>query len=262
MKKLSLGSIDPSSTGKFKTEDDTLKKMHELQKKMYDLLYLMFAHNKHSLLIILQGIDTSGKDGVVRHLFASANPQGLRVYSFKQPTPEELRHDFLWRCHIHTPECGSTAIFNRSYYEEVSTVKVHPEYLEAQNIPAELLKRSDFFERRYQRINDFEKMLSQKGTVILKFFLHISKEEQKRRLQERLNDHSKNWKFSPADLKERKHWDQYMKAYHQMIRATNTSHSPWYIVPSDHKWYRNYMISKVIVENLEKLNMRFPKAKR
>lgn len=261
MGKLSLKKNDPKSTGSFKSKDDASKVAKDLQKQMYDLLYLMFAHDKHSLLIILQGIDTSGKDGVVRHIFASANPQGVRVHSFKKPSSEELRHDFLWRCHKQTPECGLTTIFNRSYYEEVTTVKVHPELLKNQNIPDEILKQTNFFEQRYEQINDFEKMLSQKGTVVLKFLLHISKEEQLNRLQARLQDSTRNWKFSSADVKERKHWNQYMEVFDQMLDATNTKNAPWHVIPADNKWYRDFLISKIIVEKLKELKMSFPKAK-
>jgi len=261
MSKSVLKKIDPASTGKFKNKVEALKKIQDLQQEMYDLLYLMFAHNQYSLLIILQGIDTSGKDGAVRHLFSSANPQGIHVYSFKKPTEIELRHDFLWRCHLRTPECGLTAIFNRSYYEEVTTVKVHPDLLKAQNIPAASLERDDFFGRRYQHINDFEKMLTQKGTVVLKFFLHISKDEQKRRLQDRLKDSKRNWKFSADDVKERHYWDDYMEVFDEMIEATDTKHAPWHVIPANNKWYRDYLISKTTVEALRELKMSFPKVK-
>ncbi len=262
MGKFNLSKVDPSFTGDFESKSDAEKVTEDLQKKMYDLLYLMFAHDKHSLLIILHGIDTSGKDGAVRHIFSSANPQGMRVYSFKQPTPEELRHDFIWRCHTHTPECGLAAIFNRSYYEEVSTVMVHPEYLEAQGIPDKILNRKDFFERRYDRINDFEKLLSERGTVVLKLFLHISKDEQKRRLKDRLQDAKKNWKFSEGDIVERKFWNKYMKAFEKMIQNTDTDHAPWHVIPADNKWYRNYLISKITVDALSGLDMSFPKNRR
>ncbi len=261
MAKMNLSQISPAFTGKFKSEQQAEAEAQKLQKKMADLLYLMFAHNKYSLLIILHGIDASGKDGVVRHLFKGTNPQGIRVYSFKKPSEEELKHDFLWRCHMRTPESGLAAIFNRSYYEEVTTVMVHPQLLEQQNIPPELLKRKDFFERRYRRINDFEKLLSQEGTVVLKFFLHISKEEQKRRFQDRLRDHSKNWKFSESDIEERRYWKKYILAFDKMIQNTSTEHAPWHIVPSDNKWYRNYLISKLTVEALSRLNMSFPKSR-
>lgn len=263
MSSFKLKKINPSSTGKFK-EKETAKDQCEaetkkLLKKMYDLLYLMFAHDKHSLLIILHGIDTSGKDGTVRNIFAGANPQGIRTFSFKQPSVEELRHDFLWRCHKHIPECGSSAIFNRSYYEEVTTTMVHPDYLAKQNLPPEILKDKKFYEKRYHRINDFEKMLSERGTVVLKFLLHISKDEQKTRLEDRLKDSSRNWKFSLGDIQERKKWNEYMSVFEKMIQETSTKHSPWTVVPANNKWYRDYVITKSIVESLEKLEMRFPK---
>ncbi len=259
MKKLS--QLNPSGHPLCANKREARSLTKDLQNKMYDLLYLMFAHDQHSLLIILQGIDTSGKDGTVRHIFAGANPQGLKVFSFKKPSVAEFRHDFLWRCHLHTPESGLAVIFNRSYYEEVTTAMVHPELLEEQHIPKEIRERPDFFEQRYERINDFEKMMTQKGTSIVKFFLHISKEEQKIRINERLKNLDKNWKFSAQDVKERKHWESYMDSYQKMLRATSTKHAPWTVIQADNKWYRNYIVSKTIVEKLEKLKMKFPKAK-
>lgn len=262
MGKLNLNQFSPKAHPFCKSKLDALKKTEPLQKKLYDLLYLMFAHSQHSLLIILQGIDTAGKDGTVRHIFAGANPQGIKVFSFKRPTLEEFRHDFIWRCHLHTPESGLATIFNRSYYEEVTTAMVHPDLLKEQHIPEESLNRPDFFERRYDRINDFEKLLVQKGTVIVKFFLHISKKEQKLRIDERLKNRSKNWKFSTEDVKERKHWDEYMSSFQKMLAATTTKHAPWVVVPADNKWYRDYIVSKTLVETLAKLKMSFPKAKK
>lgn len=262
MSKSTLSKMSPSHTGKFKSKEEALEATEKLQKKLYDLLYLMFADDRYSLLIVLHGIDTSGKDGVVRHMYDSSNPQGIRVYNFKQPSKDEQRHDFLWRCHQHTPECGLTSIFNRSYYEEVTTVRIHPEYLEQQRLPDVVKKDPDFFKKRYRQINDFERMLTEKGTVVLKFFLHISKEEQKERLQDRLKDSKRNWKFSEDDVKERKHWNQYQKAFDLMLEHTSTEHAPWNVIPADHKWYRNYLISEKIVETLSELKMKFPKAGR
>jgi PPK2 family polyphosphate:nucleotide phosphotransferase len=244
-----------------KNKEQALTETALLQKKLYDLLYLMFAHNKYSLLIILQGIDTSGKDGSVRHIFRAANPQGIKVFSFKKPTAEELQHDFLWRCHKQTPESGYAVIFNRSYYEDVTTVMVHPQLLKQQNMPDIKIKHQDFFNLRYDRINDFEKLLSQKGTRVIKLFLHISKKEQKKRIEARLKDRKKNWKFSIEDVKERKHWNQYMMSFEKMLTATSTKNAPWTIIPADNKWYRNYIISKTLVTELEKLKMCFPKVK-
>ena len=262
MDKLKLKDISPSSHINCKNKKEAISLTKNLQKKLYNLLYLMFAHDQYSLLIILQGIDTSGKDGAVRHIFTGANPQGIKVFSFKKPSREEFRHDFLWRCHLHGPESGLATIFNRSYYEEVTTAMVHPELLNEQHIPDEIRKRRDFFEQRYDRINEFEKMLNQKGTVIVKFFLHISKKEQKIRIDERLKNRSKNWKFSAEDVKERKHWDDYMSSFEKMLNATSTKHAHWTIITADNKWYRNYMVSKTLVERLTQLKMSFPKAQR
>jgi PPK2 family polyphosphate:nucleotide phosphotransferase len=262
MKKVKLTSISPSAHNYCKSKEDAVDLTNKLQKKLYDLLYLMFAHDRYSLLIILHGIDTAGKDGTVRHIFSGGNPQGIKVFSFKKPSTEEFRHDFLWRCHLHVPECGLTTIFNRSYYEEVTTSMVHPEFLIEQRIPDELRNKNDFFEQRYERINEFEKMLTQKGTLIVKFFLHISKKEQKIRIDERLKNLSKNWKFSIGDVKNRKFWNKYRDSFEKMLSATSTKNSPWTIVPADNKWYRDYIVSKTLVERLEHLNMSFPKAKR
>lgn len=258
MAKFKLSKIDPESTGKFQSKDEAEKLTEALQTKMYDLLYRMYAQHQYSLLIILHGIDASGKDGLIAHIFSGSNPQGLRVHSFKKPSEEELQHDFLWRCHLKAPECGLATIFNRSYYEEVTTVKVHPELLKAQHLPLEILQRKDFFDDRYKRINDFEKLLSSTGTIVMKFLLHISKSEQRRRLEDRLKDPTKNWKFSTADVQERKFWPSYMKVFQDMIANTDTKHAPWHVLPADHKWYRNYLASQLIVQRLEKLKMDFP----
>jgi PPK2 family polyphosphate:nucleotide phosphotransferase len=260
MKKFDLKKVDPADTGKFREKGDAAKETDKLLDEMYRLLYLMFAEDKRSLLVILQGIDASGKDGVVRHIFAGANPQGVRVYSFKAPSGEELKHDYLWRCHRVMPERGTTAIFNRSYYEDVTTVRVHPEYLKERNIDGEL-DLDELFERRYRQINEFEKMLTENGTMVLKFFLHISRKEQKERLEERLSDRSKNWKFSAQDVKERKLWKEHRAAFEKMLHATSTKHSPWHVIPADHKWYRNYAVSKIIVEKLAARKMLFPALK-
>lgn len=262
MASLSLKRTDPSFTGKFKNKEAAQEATQKYLRKMYGLLYLMFAHDRYSLLIVLHGIDTSGKDGTVRNIFSGSNPQGMRVFSFKKPSQEELRHDFLWRCHRQVPECGSAAIFNRSYYEEVTTVMVHPEYLKDQHLPDEIVEDPNFFKKRYERIKDFEKMLHERGTVVLKFFLHISKEEQKERLEARLCDSTKNWKFSLDDIKERKHWDDYMKAFEKMIQGTHSEHAPWHIVPANSKWYRDYITAKMIVEALEELKMKFPRLRK
>lgn len=260
MAKLNLSLLDPDSTGKFKKKDEALPFTARSLLELYDQMYLLFAENKHSLLVILHGIDASGKDGVVNHIFSGANPQSLRVHSFKQPSDEELRHDFLWRCHKLAPESGSAVIFNRSYYEEVTTVRVHPEMLKRQHLPDAILRDPDFFQGRYRHINEFERMLSENGTQIVKFFLHISKDEQRERLKDRLQDKTKHWKFSPQDIKERRYWTAHMAAFQEMIECTNTRWAPWHVIPSNHKWYRNHLVSEILVKSLKGLKMKFPKA--
>jgi PPK2 family polyphosphate:nucleotide phosphotransferase len=254
-----LKEIDPNDTGPFNKKEDAAAELEQCSQKLNDLMYLMFAENRRSLLVILQGIDTSGKDGVIRHIFSSVNPQGLKVHSFKQPSENELKHDYLWRCHRVAPESGETAVFNRSYYEDVTTTLVHRKLLNREHLPKQILDRKDFFEIRYRQINDFEKMMSENGTLILKFLLHISKDEQKQRLEERIKDPTKNWKFSLADTRERKYWDEYQKAFELMLNKTNTRSAPWKIIPANKKWYRNYLVSKTIVETLSDVKMKFPK---
>lgn len=219
-----------------------------LNKRLETLQELLYAEGKHKVLIVLQGMDTAGKDSVIRHVFNGVNPQGVKVASFKVPTPQELAQDYLWRIHKQTPGRGEIVIFNRSHYEDVLVVRVH------NLVPPEV------WERRYEHINAFEKLLTDEGTTILKFFLHISKEEQRQRLQERLDTPEKNWKFSMGDLAERKLWDQYMAAYEAVLSKTSTGYAPWCIVPANRKWYRNLVISHVIIQTLEGLNMRYPEA--
>ena len=218
-----------------------LKELDQLQEVLY-------AEHKHKILIVLQGMDTAGKDGTIRHVFSGVNPQGVRVASFKAPTPDELAHDFLWRIHRQMPETGEIVIFNRSHYEDVLIVRVHG------------LISKDECRRRYAEINAFEQMLANEGTTILKFFLHIDKAEQKKRLEERLAAKDKLWKFNVGDLKERKLWQPYMQAYADAISATNTTWAPWYIIPANRKWYRNWLISKILVERLKDLKMAYPKS--
>jgi PPK2 family polyphosphate:nucleotide phosphotransferase len=219
-----------------------------LNKELEALQELLYAEGKHKVLVVLQGIDTAGKDGTIRHVFEGVNPQGVRVASFKVPTPVELAHDYLWRIHQQTPRRGEIVIFNRSHYEDVLVVRVHN------------LAPPEVWGRRYEHINAFEKTLTDEGATILKFFLHISKDEQKQRLQERLDTPEKHWKFSKADLAERKRWDDYMAAYEAVLSKTSTDYAPWYIVPANRKWYRNLVVSHVIINTLEGLNMRFPEA--
>ena len=242
-----IDDFDPDDTsgvkaGKTAGRDKALK----LQEKLDALQEVLAAEGKHKVLIVLQGMDTSGKDGTIRHVMGGFDPQGVRVVSFKKPTEEELQHDFLWRIHKHVPARGEVVIFNRSHYEDVLIVRVR-----------ELVPKK-VWSRRYDQINAFERMLSDSGTVILKFFLHISAGEQKKRLQERIDDPTKNWKFAHGDLEERKLWDQYQEAYEDAIRKTSTDCAPWYIVPANAKWYRNWVVGSIVVDALEKLDMKYP----
>jgi PPK2 family polyphosphate:nucleotide phosphotransferase len=251
-------------------QDDVLKKAGEDQvkdaaKKILDQnrltlaesQELLWASGAYSVLIVLQGMDTAGKDGTIRHVMSGVNPQGCRVQGFKVPTQEELSHNFLWRYSKALPSRGEIGIFNRSYYEDVLVVKVHPEILDAQRLPPG--KRDQkFWDRRYKDINAFENHLVQNGTVILKFFLHISKEEQKRRLLERLENKEKYWKVSPADLKERGYWDDYIQAYEAMLSNTSTSRAPWYIIPADFKWAARALVADVVSRKIQELDLKYP----
>ncbi|HLW03861.1 MAG TPA: PPK2 family polyphosphate kinase [Ktedonobacterales bacterium] len=238
---VSLAAYDPDDTGGLKKQEVESKLLPEFRQTLSQLQDLQYGAHQHSVLIILQGMDTSGKDGTIRHVMSGVNPTGCYVWSFKVPTEEELKHDFLWRVHAHTPELGTIAIFNRSHYEDVLVARVH------NLVPREVWKR------RYDQINAFEQLLTESGTVLLKFFLHISKDEQERRLLEREQDIEKAWKLSVGDWKEREHWDDYVKAYEEALGRCSTSYAPWHIVPADKKWYRNYVISQAIVERLEPL---------
>jgi PPK2 family polyphosphate:nucleotide phosphotransferase len=219
---------------------------------------LLYANNSYSLLLIFQAMDAAGKDGAIKHLMSGINPQGCEVFSFKRPSTEELQHDFLWRGICHLPQRGRIGIFNRSYYEEVLIVRVHPEILQGQGLPAELLDEENIWRERYRSIRDMEEHLHKNGTRIVKFFLHISKEEQKKRLLERIDDAEKNWKFSRLDIEERKLWKQYMDAYEKCISATSSKEAPWYIVPADDKKNARLIISQVILDTLKDLKMHYP----
>jgi PPK2 family polyphosphate:nucleotide phosphotransferase len=210
------------------------------------------------VLLIFQAMDAAGKDGTIKHVMSGVDPQGVQVHSFKSPSNEDLDHDFLWRCAKVLPERGRIGIFNRSYYEEVLVVRVHRQLLENQKLPPELVTR-DIWEERYEAINAFERHLARNGYLILKFFLHVSKKEQKRRFLDRLDQPEKNWKYSSADARERQYWDDYMKCYDDMIRHTATKHAPWYVVPADNKWFTRLVVSGAIVDALEDLDLRFPK---
>lgn len=227
--------------------------------ELSDEQHLLYAHDRYSLLVIFQAMDAAGKDSAIKHVMSGVNPQGCQVHSFKHPSIEELDHDFLWRAACRLPERGRIGIFNRSYYEEVLITRVHPEILRSQALPKELLEDKSIWRRRYRSINDFERHLHDNGTRIIKFFLHLSKEEQRMRFLDRLDEPEKNWKFSLADIEERKLWKRYIKAYEACLTATSTRESPWYVVPADDKENARLIISRVIVDTLRGLKMSFPK---
>lgn len=255
--KFRLKDFDPGDTRDFKSEEhanDLLEKgiqhMAELQDKLY-------AQDAWAVLLIFQAMDAAGKDGAIKHVMSGLNPQGCQVYSFKAPSTQELDHDYLWRTNICIPERGRIGIFNRSYYEEVLVVRVHPDILKKQKIPASLVT-GKIWEHRYEDICCFEKYLSRNGIVVRKFFLNLSRKEQKKRFLARLDHPEKNWKFSPADLAERGHWDDYMDAYEEMIRNTATQHSPWYVIPADNKWFTRLVVAAAVVDTLDGLNLAYP----
>ncbi len=252
-----LALIDPADTHG-KKKNDVEEQTKNDQKSIYDQHYLMYAENKHALLIIFQGIDASGKDGVVRHLAKGMNPQGVKIHSFKEPSSVELDHDYLWRIHQAVPGRGEIGMFNRSHYEEVVSVKVHREFIAAQHLPDQVANDPKLFAKRYRQINDFERMLDENGISVLKFFLHITPDEQLKRFEKRLTNRKKHWKFSEEDLEKRKFWDEYMDAFQKMIRETSMPHAPWYIIPADKKWYRNYLVGRIVEQHLQKLDMKFP----
>lgn len=245
--KIDLSTFDAQDTSGYEGDKEHGKAtLLELNAELEVLQELLYAEHKHKVLIVLQGMDTSGKDGTVRHVFEGVNPQGVKVVSFKVPTQTELDHDYLWRIHPHTPASGEIVIFNRSHYEDVLIVRVHA------------LVPPDVWKKRYDQINAFEKLLVNEGTTILKFYLHISPDEQKARLQERLDDPQKRWKFSTGDLQERKRWGEYMQAYEDMLTKTSTDYAPWVIVPANRKWFRNLVIASVVVKTLKGLKMEYP----
>jgi PPK2 family polyphosphate:nucleotide phosphotransferase len=255
--RIRLEDYNPGFTGHFESEDEAsakLKKDVVRLAKYHDMLY---AQHTYALLVVLQGMDTSGKDGTIRHVMSGVNPQGTQVYSFKAPSAEELNHDFLWRSAKVLPERGRICIFNRSYYEEVLVVRVHPELLEAQRLPAEPDGKR-LWKQRFEDINNFEKYLVGNGIIVLKFFLHLSKAEQRRRLLARIDEPEKNWKFSLSDVKERGYWDEYQKAYEDALTHTSTEWAPWYVVPADHKWFTRTVVADVIASKLKSLKLEYP----
>jgi PPK2 family polyphosphate:nucleotide phosphotransferase len=252
-----LRDYDPAWTGKHKSKQDLEDVIQKNLERLEDAQALLWANGQYALLIVLQAMDTAGKDGLIKHVVSGVNPQGCQVSSFKQPTTEELDHDFLWRYSTKLPARGRIGIFNRSYYEEVLVVRVHPEFLVSQNRPY-LTPSKELWKQRYEDINSFEEHLARNGTVIVKFFLNLSKGEQKKRLQDRLDNPEKHWKFSAADLAERAHWDEYMKAYEDTLNGTSTAHAPWHVIPADHKWVSRWIVSEILVKTLQDLKQKPP----
>jgi PPK2 family polyphosphate:nucleotide phosphotransferase len=257
-RKFRLKDVAPDDTGPLKSSKHAEKRLQEDIERMRELQDKLFAQDRWAVLLILQAMDAAGKDGVIKHVMSGVNPQGCQVHPFKAPSPEELDHDYLWRAARALPNRGHIGIFNRSYYEEVLVVRVHRELLEAERIPPELITKR-IWDKRFEDINAFERYLTRNGVVICKFFLHLSKGEQKKRFLARLENPEKNWKFSAADIREREFWDDYQTAYEDAIRETATPHAPWYVVPADNKWFTRLVVAAAIVETLESLKLTYPK---
>lgn len=256
-KKFSFKDYDPEFTGKYKDEEEASEKLEkDIQRlaKMQDILY---AQDTYAMLLIFQAMDAAGKDGTIKHVMSGVNPQGCQVYSFKSPSKEELDHDYLWRTMKSLPERGRIGIFNRSYYEEVLVVRVHKNILAAQQIPPEA-KRKGLWKRRYQEINNFERYLVNNGIIVLKFYLNVSKKEQKKRFLERIDKPEKNWKFSVTDAEERSYWDKYMDAYSSVFENTSTRWAPWHVIPADNKWFTRAAVADIIVQKMKELNLAYP----
>jgi len=259
--KVDLKNFDTRYTANFKDKEDAAEMLAKDIARLAELQDMLYAMNKYSLLVVIQAMDAAGKDGTIKHVMTGVNPQGCNVTSFKQPSVEELEHDFLWRINRAMPKRGMIAIFNRSHYEEVLVTRVHPEYILGQNIPGvDSIDKVDkkFWQKRYEIINNFERQAYENGTVIIKFFLHVSKDEQKKRFLSRIDEPEKNWKFSTSDVKERQLWDKYMKAFEDAIENTSTDYAPWYVIPADKKWFMRAAVGDIIVGTLEKLNLGYP----
>lgn len=259
--KKNLHDFDPGFSGKYKSKKSAEKDLEKGVQKLADIQDTLYAHDQYSVLLIFQAMDAAGKDGTIKHVMSGVNPQGCQVTSFKVPSAEELDHDYLWRCVKQLPERGRIGIFNRSYYEEVLVTRVHPQILQNQKLP-KLPKSPEndpkFWKQRFDDINNFEKYLSNQGTIIIKFFLHVSPEEQRKRLLERIADPAKNWKFSIGDVNERALWPKYMEAYEDILKHTSTSIAPWYVIPADKKWFMRAAVSDIIVERLQQLKLHYP----
>lgn len=253
-----LKDFDPAETGHWRSKEHAEQTLQQGIVRTAQLQDMLYAQDRWALLLIFQAMDAAGKDGIIKHVMSGVNPQGCQVYSFKAPSDLELQHDFLWRTTRVLPERGHMGIFNRSYYEEVLVVRVHPEILTSQKTPPALCGKN-IWEERFEDIRSFERHMARSGTVIRKFFLYVSKKEQKQRFLARLEEPGKNWKFSASDIKERQFWDDYQDAYEDMIRNTASEHAPWYVVPADNKWFTRIVVSAVIVETLESLDLAYPK---
>jgi PPK2 family polyphosphate:nucleotide phosphotransferase len=244
--KVSLADYDPADTGPYRSAEDAADTLRQHIEELGHLQQVLYAESRRAVLIVLQGMDASGKDGTIRHVMSGLNPQGVGVVSFKVPNDEERAHDYLWRIHKATPRYGQMAIFNRSQYEDVLVVRVHD------------LAPKKVWKKRFDQINEFEHILTQNNVVILKFFLHVSKDEQKRRLEERLHDPKRTWKFSVKDVEERRYWDDYVEAYEDVLSKCSTKRAPWYVVPADHKWYRNLVVAETVVEAMRAMDLKYP----
>jgi PPK2 family polyphosphate:nucleotide phosphotransferase len=255
-----LKQIDPEDTGDFEKEEkeDAQEALQTGVEALRDLQDMLYAQDRWAVLLIFQAMDAAGKDGAIKHVMSGINPQGCQVASFKAPSAEELDHDFMWRCQRHLPERGRIGIFNRSYYEEVLVVRVHPDILKKQKIPPGLMK-DNIWKKRYRDIRNFERFLSNNGVLIRKFFLHVSKKEQKKRFLERLENPEKYWKFSVTDAEERSYWKKYMQAYESMIQNTATKFAPWYVIPADSKWYTRLIVAAAVIDALSSLDLHYPK---
>jgi PPK2 family polyphosphate:nucleotide phosphotransferase len=257
-RKFKLSQINPGDTRHIKSKDRARELLAEGVKKLAELQEKLYAQNCWALLLIFQAMDAAGKDSTIKHVMSGVNPQGCQVYSFKAPSSQELDHDFLWRTNLCVPERGKIGIFNRSYYEEVLVVRVHPELLQRQHLPPDLLNKK-IWQQRFDDINAYERYLTRNGIAIRKFFLHVSKKEQKQRFMDRLDQPEKNWKFEGADVRERQHWGEYQRAYQDMIQSTATRHAPWFVVPADHKWFTRLVVAAAVIDAMQELGSDFPK---
>ena len=256
--KVTLKDHPTDFTGDYTDKSDAVKDLEKNVERLAELQDVFYAHDTYSLLLVFQAMDAAGKDGAIEHVMSGVNPQGCHVVSFKQPSSEELDHDFLWRCQKNLPARGMIGIFNRSHYEEVLVVRVHPQILQSQQLPEKTKSDKDVWKNRFRKIRDWEDHLYENGTHVVKFFLNVSKEEQKQRFLSRIEEKEKNWKFSMGDVKERSLWDDYMKCYSEAIEATSTERSPWYIVPADKKWFTRLAVSEIIVKKMESLDLHYP----